>query len=386
MPSAFTDWCMLHRIPAELSEALHELRLNDPEVLHSLVPQDVYELPIPLGHRLKLRSILWPPQQSAPQGPPTGPTPSHPTPSLPSPGHPTQALSHPIPELIPTQADPSESLAQLLAQLDFKGSPGGNKTHDRIQVFPTPGTAGAGGYVDVRSNLAPPKGKAPYLRITDFVTGLSSAAAREEVVIGGEGDTKLVLHSSGRKPDLQKVSQAQWSAANSKIMASLLDSGDLKADDIGFYLSYSNTVCEFALTYSWSSIMEFDDRYRALQAQFQFQWGTPNRDLEHQTLKPRAPPPPAPRQSESRKPPFQPSRPRQARQPRFLNGQELCGLYNSRGSCDYGHSCKYLHRCDFPGCGAAHPRCQHRPGPPAPYPAPQHPPPSNPIPPSGGNA
>ena len=51
-----------------------------------------------------------------------------------------------------------------------------------------------------------------------------------------------------------------------KLMNFLMSTGDLSRDKVEFYLAYTMQIFEMADVYEWSSILQFDQRYRELQA------------------------------------------------------------------------------------------------------------------------
>ncbi len=369
--SNFLDWCSVNDIPPDLRHTLRELRLDCTSVLRHLLPQDIQALPIPVGHRIRLRTILHPspvalaPSPLRPRSPSSYSPPSG-APQAEAPGSygPTSA---------PLQAEAvlDPQLATLLGQLNLGQVD--STPMPKIPVYPSPGASCLGVDLDPRVHLTPAKGKTPYLRIVDFLGGNYASLNEEEVLLSGDSDMRIVLQSTGKKPDLSKVSPSQWAAANNRIQAALLESGQLRAEDIGFYLAYSNMICDFAQTYIWTSVLDFDDRYRALQAQFTFRWGSNAPILRDSILRPR--PANLPTTGKQHTPaasasqhqsPRQPKRP-----PRFHEGREICGLWNARAVCRFGETCRFAHRCDVPGCGATHPRIQHPggtpQGPPGPF-------------------
>ena len=258
-------------------------------------------------------------------------------------------------------AEEELKLASLLKRLDLEPK---TKTQS-IPIFPPPGASCIGADLDPRVHLSTAKGKCRYLKIVDFLPNTFSQVQEEEVVLG-QGDARLVLMSPRRQPELNKVTPTQWATANSRIMAALLDAGELGPDTLSFYLAYSAIIGEYAQVYTWASVLDYDNQYRALQAQYGFQWGSNAPILRDSLLKLRSPsvpqgsgkqaslhpqPPPPPRQKPLRSGPN--------RRPKFVEGKEACGLFNSSGSCKYGESCKFAHLCDVPACGARHPRITH---------------------------
>ena len=83
------------------------------------------------------------------------------------------------------------------------------------------------------------------------------------------------------------LTQAEWGAANMRIMSHLIKVGDLQRLRVEEYMAYTVIVHELASRYDWASVLEFDVRYREQQAENGFRWGTPARHLESLLLQPK---------------------------------------------------------------------------------------------------
>ena len=86
------------------------------------------------------------------------------------------------------------------------------------------------------------------------------------------------------------IALGEWSAANIRLLQYLLESGELKRSEIEYYQAYSLMIYEFLEAYEWGSILNFDTRYRELQAHHGFPWGTQNQQLAASVLIPRKQP------------------------------------------------------------------------------------------------
>ena len=73
---------------------------------------------------------------------------------------------------------------------------------------------------------------------------------------------------------LEKVTPLQWTGASLKIMARLIQSNKLNVHGVLQYQAYMAMLTSLAEAYTWVSILQFDRRYRSLQAVFEFSWGT----------------------------------------------------------------------------------------------------------------
>ena len=62
------------------------------------------------------------------------------------------------------------------------------------------------------------------------------------------------------------LTQAEWGAANMRIMSHLIKVGDIQRPRVEEYMAYMVIVHELASRYDWASVLEFDVRYREQQA------------------------------------------------------------------------------------------------------------------------
>ena len=86
---------------------------------------------------------------------------------------------------------------------------------------------------------------------------------------------------------LAYLTQAEWGAANMRLMAHLLKVGDLQRARVEDYMAYTVSIYELECRYEWISVLEYDARYREQQAEHGYQWGAPARHLESILLLPR---------------------------------------------------------------------------------------------------
>ena len=221
----------------------------------------------------------------------------------------------------------------------------GNDTATR-----TPVQAPAGGRVDLDPacyiRLPAEKGE-PALKIVDFL----SAAAREneeEVTIGGG----LSIKFAKQKPSLEKTSPAMWMAANSRIMAALLQRGELDDQGALDYLAYTAKIGELACRFTWTSVLLYDDEYRHLQAATGFRWGADTPHLSTVVLRERG------TQLAGRQPGATGSSGVDKRRiMASATSTPVCRQWN-RGVCSYADRCNYSHTCLI--CGKPdHPAKDH---------------------------
>ena len=101
-----------------------------------------------------------------------------------------------------------------------------------------------------------PTDEAKPLIITDVVS-VTSQDAGDEIQLG-QGATLNLAGTA--KPKLSSVSPAMWTAANARIMATLVDRGDpyQHMANIKDYMAYTAKVGELAFRYTWASVLLYD--------------------------------------------------------------------------------------------------------------------------------
>lgn len=216
------------------------------------------------------------------------------------------------------------------------------------------GAATRGGGLAARADLDPSfylannKGGSAALKVTDFIS--AAGFEPEEVDLGGGISLKL----AGQKPKLEKVSPAMWMAANGRIMAELIERGDLATmHDILDYVAYTVKIGEMACRFTWASVLTYDNEYRSLQAAADFRWGADTPHLSTVSLREKATP--GQRQSNSVPAGINgPAAPR--RRPVTASGREICLQWN-RGHCTFGQRCNFEHCCLT--CGREHSAKDH---------------------------
>ena len=129
-----------------------------------------------------------------------------------------------------------------------------------------------------------PKAKAKHLDITDYV---QTTGQEVEGVLSGSGDRQIILKSGPKKIQLENVRPMQWVESHLKIMMELSYSGQLKQESRYEYIAYIIKISELAESHLWPSVMIFDRRYRELQDQHGFRWGSDTPNLTAVNRKPR---------------------------------------------------------------------------------------------------
>ena len=196
-----------------------------------------------------------------------------------------------------------------------------------------------------------PRGKRPLL-IPDFVSSLPVVLEEDhETVLGMFGGTQVILKTSHeKKPQLTNITFPQWSAANFRIMHTVVKEGALSTmADIMNYISYSTKVSELAKTYRIVRVVHYDDLYRRIQFATGCKWGTESQFIYQQSLrKPDANQPGTTKQA---------SRPPGRSMPTInpTTGKQVCYDFQRRQGCNCGTACKYDHVCIKPQCLGDHP-------------------------------
>ena len=169
------------------------------------------------------------------------------------------------------------------------------------------------------------------VHITDFLSEQARKKLRnrrKDLVLTrqSEADDTLIVRTDDRHP-YSGISVDEWSAANTRVLNKLLSSGDLKRDQIEYYLAYTATVMDFVAIYDWASVLNFDYQYREQQAAHNFMWGCINPLMEFQLL--------VPRQQQS----FQANT-----HSRMHSSNEECRQWKAtNGHCRFGERCRYKH-------------------------------------------
>ena len=256
------------------------------------------------------------------------------------------------PTLQPSGGEPL--LADLLNAVQGQGRQDGGAQLDVNKTVPSAVTD-----PEIYLHLAASKGEADYYDIVDFVPGdLGSASASESVLSTGT-DIELVARTvNSKRTKLYAVTPQQWTAANSAIMARLIQDGMLGSVGINQYLNYSFKVGELGQVYAWQSVLTYDRSYRKLQAHLNFPWGTDISHLRTTTLMPKVSSSGLSRGGPNRNPGRGMGKTTPAYKDEGFNVRfNLCRDYN-RGSCNR-EQCKFTHRCGVTGCFGKHPAASH---------------------------
>lgn len=194
------------------------------------------------------------------------------------------------------------------------------------------------------------EGKHKTLFIKDFISNnrIVPNDPDEKELFSGSGSS-VFMRSQGVKVRPENVSIAQWTAANMRILAKLIDRGDIVSkQDIIDYMKYTEELGDYFQIYTTPSVMLYDHRYRERQAKENFRWGTPDFHAVNFYLRPNI------RNSS-------PNIAMGGKQKPILKdskGQNLCRDYQTESGCKR-RSCKFSHVCATDGCRENHPEYLH---------------------------
>ena len=189
----------------------------------------------------------------------------------------------------------------------------------------------SGPYLDPRTILTMKAKTKKAIHITDFITEKAKRRRqnkrREYILRSGQDNEETIVLKTDEDHPYLGIYIEEWGAANMRVLNHLLSTGQLKRQDIEYYLAYTTKIFEFAETHEWNSVLQFDFTYREMQAEHGFKWGTFSPHMEMQILVPK--------------------RPRHQHQsPASVNSRQAkedCRIFKAKGSCPFGQKCRYRH-------------------------------------------
>ena len=163
----------------------------------------------------------------------------------------------------------------------------------------------------------------------------------------------LTINGRSKKSKLSSVTPAQWVAANACILADIVAKEGHKDDFlVRDYMSYTTKIGELATSYTWKSVILWDDRYREKQFEFKFRWGSDSPHLNVQ-LVPREKP-------DKTKNKFGMSKSGASTGSTTTSESSLekrtCRYWNRNEAC-IRTPCRFKHACEW--CGNDHRRIEH---------------------------
>ena len=332
----FVQWTSTARLSTKTRKALADNGLREKDTLLLMGPAEVVALQVPIAQQLLLRQALA--RLGNPAFIESPATPAPPLPATPE-GPRTPPVQLPSPQTTPLSArrrdetaprpllDAGRALDQLVEALDddlhlSQAQPAQNSARDydpRVHLTLRASTKKAAKIF----NFLPTKVKERIQR------------NRRDRLYFTPGDNGAVtMHQ--KDPESFHITPSEWNAANIRIMSHLLQTGDLSRADVELYLAYSVQVNDMVDIYEWNSVLQFDTRYRELQAEHDFQWGDLRLAAHSTILIPRRPSTQAPLGQQTR------SRPA----PASTGPREVCKNWLASGGkqCAFGPGCRYAHR------------------------------------------
>jgi hypothetical protein len=228
--------------------------------------------------------------------------------------------------------------------------------------------------IDPRTLLTIKATKKKVHHIKDFVTD----QVKSRITKKRRGDLQWTQAGDGTvslqpiEEDQVYFTQAEWGAANMRILNHLLQEGEIDRQDIEFYLTYTTMIHELASKWDWQSILAYDARYREQQAEHEFMWGFEPPHSDNLLLAPRQKEQPPTWKGRYNKnnnhhnggnqggggqanhkkryrgtgPSNKQPDAKPAQEPAQANDDELCIRFLTKGKCEFGEKCKYKHNKD----------------------------------------
>ena len=104
------------------------------------------------------------------------------------------------------------------------------------------------------------------VHITHFLTEATKKrrqTRRKNYVLSQQpqGGDQLILTTGDDHP-YSGIRIEEWGAANCRVMAHLLQTNQLQATHVEFYLAYAVHIFDLAQRYEWETLLDFDYQYR----------------------------------------------------------------------------------------------------------------------------
>ena len=341
-PFEFAKWIAAVPLIPTTQRLLNQQGLNVEELLLQLTDAEVIRLGLPIGQELRLRTALCDLGNVHVSRPSTARAEGDATESSSFDEEETYADAQaPVPQPAATAAGPktanasalnsaSDSLDSFLKALpnDFALDPAVSAPASKPSRTSDPRMLLT---VRVRSKKAE--------KIVNFLPERTreriQRRKRERLVLSHSEDGTITFKPG--EDECYSLTVSEWAAANMRLLSHILRQGDLAYSDVELYLSYTMQIHELADRFEWASVVEFDTRYRELQAEYAFDWG----DMHHCTqfhilqTKRHTPNSHASVYSGARHPPAGPA-----------DAKEDCKKWLASGgkNCPFGKRCRYAHR------------------------------------------
>ena len=160
---------------------------------------------------------------------------------------------------------------------------------------------------------------------------------RKKFVFGTDKGDSVTIKADDKHP-YSGITLSEWSAANCRLMALLIDSGQLKHEHVTYYLAYTTQIYEYYQAYEWEAILDFDHQYRERQNHHRFMWGYIPPNTEIMLLG-------SPRSTKPSAEVYKGAKYSSVKHTSYNNYRtEECKLYkNTNGNCPYGDKCRFKH-------------------------------------------
>ena len=347
----FDDWATEHGLSRKTTAALNKEECNNLDSLKLVTAEDINRMDIPVGQIRMLRgavrslgnpiTIIDPPtpQPSDQQAGPSGS-------QLKEPGTQNTAVLQEAGQALQEQLEGQNGNMQGAVGGEAhppragEGDLQGGQSVSVIPPVPTSqGAAVCRPYMGPEDPLLLLTAKATVnkaLKITDFLLEPAksrvSRSRREQVSFSSMAEGGIAIKTEENSN--YYISFDEWSGANMRLAAHLLSTGGIAENKLVYYMAYTTMISDLAAQWDWGSILQFDTRYRDLQANHGFNWGTRLSHEQQQYLRPR----------------------RTTHNPKGNKGnkggqdaQQICRNYAAKGECGFGNQCKYSH--DLPTGG-----------------------------------
>ena len=322
----FCEWSQQAGLSASVKKILKDNDLCAVDCLQLMSPEDVESMQLPLGQKLRIKRALE--KLGAPAF------------QEESKGSAAETVTRPGTEAIPP--GPTDQEGQEM-DTSAAGLMAAGKDLDTLLEgldqarITTPSSTALPPEYDPRIHLTMKATEKKAEKIFNFLPERVKDRVqkfRRDRFVSSQGENGAVSISS-RDIENYSITQAEWGAANLRLMNHLLQTGDLARHDVELYLAYTVQILEMVDIYEWSSILNFDTRYRELQAQHGFKWGD-LRMATHSTLlvQKRQQPPGRHKTTGSSGSAYGPGK------------TEDCKKWLASGgtACPFGAACRYRHR------------------------------------------
>ena len=229
----FDTWVTELNLPRKVSQILRQEELTTKDTLILLNEGDVKSLGLPLGSAKLLIKVIkeW------------------------------QAESV-------TSADTEDQTSEKEPMNNEATLDGAGKLLDELLSTQTPSQLhtknhhvdGISTFMDPRSILTMKAQTKKAVHITQFLSEKSKRRKqnkRKEYVLKSSESETIVFKTDDEHPYLG-IQMEEWGAANMRILNHLLSVNSIERGDVEYYLAYTTRIFEFAETYDWNSVLNYD--------------------------------------------------------------------------------------------------------------------------------